>query len=843
MVKEEQLDPYLRKGMDLIPLHVWNKQIRDRKGKMILRGKTPLYNDWTKRPEDSQHAIEKSKKGFNVGFRIPRNILVIDVDPRNGGKAGLKKLNEFLGISDLADKCPTVLTGGGGWHYYLNKPEEIDIREVTDEFQGIEFKTNGRQVVAAGSRHPSGTYYEWDDFSVPLEQIPNTPKKLLELLKYVPKEYGGDAGELNPADIEYLLNQLPVEEYGENDSWFKIMCAAHYATDGSGIEEFLHWSLSDTEFAEDEGIIRARWDSLKQKLSSITTATLYKEVKSHGGDITQVVAQKEFQELEDLANGPTLDEGIDPFDDIISEGELQESYKPGLATRMAEALLPNSDEETIVAAIRAMLQSGTVERVTATKIMLSNLKWAKGDLNAVIKQMEDKILLDMGRILAEKTIQTQFNDGKDIVFNANAQFWIYIGTHWVPVNKQYIGKFVMDTLDNMRVKINIDIKENTLISEALEIMARITSTRDDALRLGKRPFPIINCKNGEVWTNVKTGEVKLKRHKPNSFLIQVLDVEYDPSAECPTFDAAIRRTFSKFKDSEDIVRHFEEFMGYVIQPNKDLASWWLLKGPGGDGKSTLMEILCGLLGNAVLPEDIKQFSSTGDKHIMERLVGAYLVYDDDLDKNAKLPSGPLKKISENKLLSANPKGRDAYNFINCAVPVMCSNGFPKSGDLTAGFRRRANVIPFNMQFHKEENQGELGLSRRIIKTELSGVLNRALAGLQRLRDRGRFLPPDSCIAAANEWLNDSDPVAAFMNEKILITDDYDDSVDIAEIHQTFVDWCSVSGVRFVPSRQQLKTSLMEMEITTSAGSGRKHIFHGLKIHENVENEFEELDDF
>ncbi len=54
----------------------------------------------------------------NIGIRTGREsgLLVLDVDPRNGGSESLKKLLSLYG--ELPDTL-VCATGGGGWHFYL----------------------------------------------------------------------------------------------------------------------------------------------------------------------------------------------------------------------------------------------------------------------------------------------------------------------------------------------------------------------------------------------------------------------------------------------------------------------------------------------------------------------------------------------------------------------------------------------------------------------------------------------------------------------------------------------------------------------------------------------------
>src|SRR6185312_9028066 len=97
--------------------------------------------------------------------------LVIDVDPRNGGTDGFVDLCLELGIDPAT--WPRVVTGSGGSHYYMTKPAGLAIVDTLDGFPGVEFKSRGRQVVAAGSIHPdTGKFYAWDSKHPPLGDAP-----------------------------------------------------------------------------------------------------------------------------------------------------------------------------------------------------------------------------------------------------------------------------------------------------------------------------------------------------------------------------------------------------------------------------------------------------------------------------------------------------------------------------------------------------------------------------------------------------------------------------------------------------------------------------------------------
>jgi len=119
---------------------------------------------------------------------------------------------------------------------------------------------------------------------------------------------------------------------------------------------------------------------------------------------------------------------------------------------------------------------------------------------------------------------------------------------------------------------------------------------------------------------------------------------------------------------------------------------------------------------------------------MAALFGKYVMVDDDVKANARLPDGPLKTISEAKVVTAERKSGPHFNFVVRAVPVLLCNNVPSLADLSNGMMRRLMVIPFERTFDKDQDQG---LFDRIWRNELPGVLNRSLG------DTVGFLKRDS----------------------------------------------------------------------------------------------------
>ena len=278
-----ELEPYVEADFDLIGLHA--VQALDKRGRPL--GKAPRKGWRDSDPMTVEEAAAHMASGCNVGVRLRRCHLVVDVDPRNfdEGDDPLGRLSAVLNI-DWTD-FPIVVTGSGGKHIYMRKPDDVEVVNDLPAYPGVEFKSFGRQVVAAGSLHPgTGMPYLWDDdlLAVPLRSCPHAPANLIEALRRPETSATAEPGEYAGADLAKMLTGLNVTDYSEHDRWLELMMACHHATGGRGREEFIGWSVGDPAYRDHAEVIGRRWDGLKADIGrrQVTVRTLIKALADAG---------------------------------------------------------------------------------------------------------------------------------------------------------------------------------------------------------------------------------------------------------------------------------------------------------------------------------------------------------------------------------------------------------------------------------------------------------------------------------------------------------------------------------------------------------------------------------
>jgi hypothetical protein len=124
-----------------------------------LDGKRPVTAHGHLDATTDPRVIEKmwADRGWNIGSPVPDNLLVFDVDPRNGGS--LEELEHRAGAT-LPDTLE-VISGrqDGGRHLYYLRPFTQPYRGNVPH--GIDVKINGYMVMPPSVHPETGKPYEW----------------------------------------------------------------------------------------------------------------------------------------------------------------------------------------------------------------------------------------------------------------------------------------------------------------------------------------------------------------------------------------------------------------------------------------------------------------------------------------------------------------------------------------------------------------------------------------------------------------------------------------------------------------------------------------------------------
>jgi putative DNA primase/helicase len=287
----------------------------------------------------------------------------------------------------------------------------------------------------------------------------------------------------------------------------------------------------------------------------------------------------------------------------------------------------------------------------------------------------------------------------------------------------------------------------------------------------------------------------------------MFDYDYDPTAECPVFEAALTNMFADKSDVDDVKRHVLEIMGYSLSSYKNIAACVALVGGGGNGKTVLLNALKNLTSGYALNVSI---SALENRFTLSKMLGKRVVIDDDFAVGKQLPNEIIKKISEIKVVEAEQKFKDGFEFTNQAICWLASNSWPYTGDTTNSIIRRMHFIGFDVTF--DETNSDVRINDKI-KKETPGIFNLVIKHLERFRQRGKFKKPKSVEDARRRWNQSTNIAAAFMSD-YAEQGHRDAYVGIMALYSYYREWCGESGHK-VCSRLAFKKMVEELGVKES----------------------------
>ena len=116
------------------------------------------------------------------------------------------------------------------------------------------------------------------------------------------------------------------------------------------------------------------------------------------------------------------------------------------------------------------------------------------------------------------------------------------------------------------------------------------------------------------------------------------------------------------------------------------------------------------------------------------------------------------------------------------------NEFPRVDSASGAFANRFLILPMTRTWEGKEDEG---LADRLL-TELPGILNWSLDGLARLRERGRFVQPQSGRDALRDLEHLGSRVKQFLDEECDVGPVHSEPAN--GLYKRFVKWCNAEGI-------------------------------------------------
>jgi putative DNA primase/helicase len=372
----------------------------------------------------------------------------------------------------------------------------------------------------------------------------------------------------------------------------------------------------------------------------------------------------------------------------------------------------------------------------------------------------------------------------------NGYIHLYNGNHWSEIDKESFQSF----LGNVALKMGVEKFQCKIHTFKDELFKQFMSDSYLETPTQNKKNVLINLLNGTF--EITPTKTTLRDFDRRDFITHQLPFEYEPEATAPMF----QKYLDEVLPDKDKQRIFAEYCGYIfIKPSiLKLEKMLILYGTGANGKSVFFEIINALLGSQNITNYSLQ-SLTNENGYYRAKIGNKLVnYASEI--NGKLETDIFKLMASGEPIEARLPYGEPFILTEYAKLIFNCNDLPKDVEHTNAYFRRFLIIGFDVTIPDEKQDKQL--PQKIIASELSGVFNWILQGLDRVLEQKNFSKCEAVDNARSNYEKQSDSVKMFIDEF-----EYKNSTDytaISVLYNQYKMFCIEDGFRPVHKSNFIK---------------------------------------
>jgi putative DNA primase/helicase len=308
---------------------------------------------------------------------------------------------------------------------------------------------------------------------------------------------------------------------------------------------------------------------------------------------------------------------------------------------------------------------------------------------------------------------------------------------------------------------------------------------------------LVNLRNGVL--DLKTEQ--LHKPVPEFLMTKTLGTSYIPDAQCPRFEKFMAEAIP----NPDMLAYVQRALGYSLLGDADQRSIFLIYGPSGTGKSTLIDTMREVFGEYGTTAGAGAFRASrneqGPNADLHALRGKRFVTTSETAENASFDEDLLKRLSGRDRVTSRGLYEKSIEWVPECTLWIATNNPPKFNSDDDAIWRRTKLIPFTTVFRGE---GEISdFARKMLYPEAAGILNWLLAGLRDFLAQG-LQEPQEILDQSVEQRHDSDSVARFLGDKVLdgvLLEGEEYLINCNELYSMYQDWARQVGERSLGNRR------------------------------------------
>ena len=670
-------------------------------------GKHPQIAQWNEQASSEIAQIDtwwSAAPESNVGvFCRESGFFVIDIDPRSGGPDSFEKFEQLV----EGALPPTVeaitgeySTGNGrsqrGRHiFYKCDPEENLIGNLKkSNLPGVDIKHNG-YVLISPSRHFSGNCYEWVKGKAPWEiEMATAPEELLVVLRKRARRPAGtlDVNSANwgwldgiefagqRVDVDKLL-QEGIDEGSRAVDIYSLTCA---------LANKFSVQTEAGRLAVETMMIRFNAEKVRPPLP----------LEGPGGLLMHV--QRAIQFVIDNPKTEKLWPGLQEW----AQRSQEESRGVVSVQPLLGVVEPPREIYNLPGTIGGTVKSSIEDGDSLFKA--TNLH------NMDVPKDVDALGENEGGEPGKRTL-TDTGNGRRLIdwfgtavrYTPGLGWFHWDGGYWKPdvesLEMRELAKKLAPAIAAEVAKYDDSEKQSEVIKWANQAKsnARLqgsieNATSDPRVLVGVENWDadenLLGVANGVI--DLRTGE--LLKGRPDLYITRRAPLAYTPGMRNVRWEQFIDFATGGDKELQDWL---QRAAGYSITGSRIHDVMFLVYGPSGSGKNTLVEALVKALGtqqyawpldSSILAQGDGQAHGSDMYHWAE-LRGRRLVWVDELPESERLKENSVKKLTGSSEISARSPGEKPFTFSSRAKLWVTTNHRPIIND--DAMWRRIRPIP------------------------------------------------------------------------------------------------------------------------------------------------------
>ena len=294
----------------------------------------------------------------------------------------------------------------------------------------------------------------------------------------------------------------------------------------------------------------------------------------------------------------------------------------------------------------------------------------------------------------------------------------------------------------------------------------------------------IDLVEGTVW-----------EHNPKDLLTKKMNVSFNPDATSPRWNQFLTEVLP----DKEMRLFLQRLVGYALTGEPVERALVILHGPGGTGKSKLVEVLTTLFGTYGTTAADSLFRSKRDQvpgvtNDLNDLKGARLASVSELDVNIRLDEALVKRLTGFDTLTSRGLYEENTSWRPQCVIWLATNHMPRIKSDDSAIWDRMKIITMD-QVISEDNKDPHLLKKLLAERE--GIFNWMLEGLEMYRKEG-LRQPEGSLAAMKAHQIEQDPASQFIAElvyedRLVVEGVPEEMVSKTTLYAHYVQWAKEQG--------------------------------------------------